>query len=278
MITARDVEFEQPQPKIFQLGEHSVALISGNAPVQASIATAAQTTILATKITNLEEIARLYATEFAAHRRKLASDEILAPLGLTTDLFLAQQQSMKPELVTALATQLQRYQVQGGMGRAIVAGADEKGGHIYVISEPGIETCMDSIGFVATGIGQRHAESQFMFEQYIKTWEFARALLLAYTAKKRAEVAPGVGSATDVVLITTAPRGIYHFVDSTDLVKILDRGYKSARRGERTTTDRAYRSVQESLEKLLTSKPAATVPAAAAPAVTAPATPAGGKS
>jgi len=265
MITARDIEFEQPQPKIFQLGDHSVALISGNGLAQATIATEAQKTLLAKKLTRIDEIARVYANESATHRSRAASDAILAPLGLDLDTFLARQQSMSPQLVLQLVRQLQEYEFSGGLGRAIVAGADDRGGHLYVVSEPGIETRMDSIGFVATGIGQRHAESQFMFAGYTWRWDFAQALFLTYVAKKRAEVAPGVGSATDLVIITTAPRGLFHIVDSTDMVKLLDAAYTRTRRGEQALTTTAYKRVQEQLEKLLTGgQPQTTPPAIAA--------------
>jgi len=92
----------------------------------------------------------------------------------------------------------------------IIAGMDETGPHIYSIDSDGVSSCNDSAGFAAIGIGARHAESQFMFQHFAPHWHIGPALILLYTAKRRAEVAPGVGSETDMFLI--APKGVVPLV------------------------------------------------------------------
>src|SRR5262249_27984640 len=44
-------------------------------------------------------------------------------------------------------------------------------------------------------------ESQFMFARHAGTRQFAETQLLTYTAKRRAEVAPGVGPDTDMFAV-----------------------------------------------------------------------------
>ena len=53
--------------------------------------------------------------------------------------------------------------------------------------------CYDMIGFAAIGIGGWHAQSRFMFAKHTRRSPQPETLLLTYSAKKQAEVAPGVG-------------------------------------------------------------------------------------
>jgi hypothetical protein len=79
-------------------------------------------------------------------------------------------------------------------------GVDTTGGHIYVCDN-GTITCQDAVGFASIGIGYWHANSQFMFGGHTKYKAMPETLLMTYFAKKRAEVAPGVGAQTDMLMI-----------------------------------------------------------------------------
>jgi hypothetical protein len=57
-------------------------------------------------------------------------------------------------------------------------------------------------------------------------WGFADAMSLVYAAKKRAEVAPGVGTETDLVIVTTRPPNIIHAYGDSDIVQGLERVYQ----------------------------------------------------
>jgi hypothetical protein len=46
-------------------------------------------------------------------------------------------------------------------------------------------------------LGARQFETLFMYRGYSPFWDWLQALLLMYTAKKRAESSPGVGKYTD---------------------------------------------------------------------------------
>ena len=73
--------------------------------------------------------------------------------------------------------------------------------HIYLANDGEI-TCQDRVGFAAIGIGTSHAESEFMFAGHNVNNFFPETVRTAYFAKRRAEVAPGVGKATDMFMIT----------------------------------------------------------------------------
>ena len=97
-----------------------------------------------------------------------------------------------------LANKLSAYEAP--RVQAIVMGVDTSGGHIYVCDNGGV-TCQDSVGFASIGIGHWHANSQFMFSGHTKGRPMQESLLITYFAKKRAEVAPGVGMHTDMLMI-----------------------------------------------------------------------------
>lgn len=86
---------------------------------------------------------------------------------------------------------------------AIVMGLDQSGAHLYAIDNRGT-TCQDWVGFTSIGAGYWHANSQLMFAGHVKTRQLAETTMLVYTAKRRAEVAPGVGEETDMVVIGPA--------------------------------------------------------------------------
>jgi hypothetical protein len=122
--------------------------------------------------------------------------------------------------------------------QALIVGIDIHGPHIYVVDN-GEVSCNDIIGFAAIGIGARHAQSQFMLAKHSWSASEADTALLTYVAKKRSEVAPGVGQGTDMFLAgpqlgTFSPMG-------QDVVQHLDRIYQRMKRRE----DRNQRDAQK---------------------------------
>src|SRR5262245_27861323 len=115
----------------------------------------------------------------------------LAPLGLTMGSFIAQQRDLAADVVTRVSRAIAE---QSAGVETIVAGVDEQGGHVFHITDPGQVTCYDGIGFTAIGNGSRHAVSYLLELGYTPQEPFSRAAVLVYAAKKRAEIAPGVGA------------------------------------------------------------------------------------
>ena len=203
MITSGDIQFEQQQPKIFNIAHNTLALISGDIAVQTALVDSTRAAVQATGIKTVQGVAKVYADEYANYCQRKAESAVLKPLGLdSVDALM--KRKWPAAVVDELLRQVQ-YAADGDDVATIIAGQDESGQHLCVINQPGIYTVHDRIGFASVGIGQRHAESQFMFAGYTPQWAFPKALYLTYIAKKHAEVAPGVGQYTDLAVITSGP-------------------------------------------------------------------------
>jgi hypothetical protein len=191
-------------------------------------------------------VANLYIDVFSRARLRRAEIAILAPLGLDHSSFIARQSEIAPELVRQLAAGVLNFEAPAVS--CIFAGFDISGGHLYVTANSDLRCC-DSVGFASVGAGRWHAQSHFMFGRHARHRPFPETLLRTYSAKKRAEVAPGVGMGTDMFLVTGL--GTYtpiaqHVLD--DLEKIYQRKRRRDERTEKIAEESAERYVQEITE------------------------------
>ena len=204
MLTSGDIEFETGQTKVFGFSPNIFAQFAGDSDAHFAVATETHLAVLKNGISSVGEVARLYAQNALSLRRRRAEGIHLAPLGLDTETFISRQQELLPELALSLAERLENEVL--GL-EAIIAGVDASGPHIYSVGgPPGLEehhqaVCRDMPGFWAIGSGARQFETMFMYQRYYRFCPFLDALLLMYSAKRRAEVSPGVGSATDVLVL-----------------------------------------------------------------------------
>jgi 20S proteasome alpha/beta subunit len=204
MLTSADITFEPPATKIYTLTNAIHVLIAGDATVHAEIypkvAVRINKMISAkpSEWVKVEEAARIYGDETLQYRKRTSARLVLEPLGLTWDTFLSKQKDMSPDFLDDISSKILEMRADS---RVIVAGLDESGAHIWVVDGYGKASCGDKAGFVAIGIGKRHAESEFMFDGHSPNSTFYETLLRIYAAKKRAEVAPGVGERTDMFII-----------------------------------------------------------------------------
>jgi hypothetical protein len=208
MLTSGDIEFEpNNHTKIFGLSPaKAVYLGAGDTSVNFAVFTATHKEVIAANVGNVAEISGLCARECTSFRRLRAERSHLAPFGLDMESFVSRQAELVPELALDIA---QRVRSETLDVETIVAGMDSDGPHIYSIGEFNdlgeevfYETCHDGSGFWAVGSGARQFETLFMSSGYDTTWRLPDALLLMYSAKKRAEVSPGVGHLTDIFVIT----------------------------------------------------------------------------
>ena len=162
-----------------------------------------------------------------ALKRKRAEAALLAPLGLTIDSFRQEQQDLKDGIAEQLTRDLIHYELPHVS--ALVVGIDTLGPHIYVVDDNEIH-CNDLVGFAAIGIGARHAESQFMLGRH--SWQSPEVdtALLTYIAKKRSEVAPGVGEGTD--MFTIGPQLGSYSPFTREMVESFDRIYQNLKISE----------------------------------------------
>jgi 20S proteasome alpha/beta subunit len=201
MITAGDVEYEPDQMKIASVAPNLIITVAGDYGYHSQ---AIKETLKQTDANSKpENVAAIYAQCLQAIKRKEAEDLYLAPLGLNTDTFLAQQKDMSDSFIASLREQLQGH--RGEEAEAIVIGSDVvRERHIsrlFAIDRHGIVRCYDDVGFAAIGSGASHALSRLMQVGYVNSFPYVVGLSAAFAAKKAAEIAPGVGKRTDLHVI-----------------------------------------------------------------------------
>jgi hypothetical protein len=239
MLTAGDIEFEPASSKVLSFGSHCTALIAGNASDHNAIYQATRAELAGQPKALISEVAEIYARNFAEYRFLKAERQVLSPLGLDREQFLEHQATLASELVLQIAEGLADCKLDI---ETIITGVDSAGAHIYVIRDPGVAEYSNSVGFAAIGIGQWHALSQFMFARFTARESVERTMLLMFYAKRRAEVAPSVGSATDMFSIGPEPAG-YEAIDPQ--VWGLEPLYDEIREAETAAFERAYTRLAE---------------------------------
>jgi hypothetical protein len=205
MLTSGDVEFEpNSRRKIFAITKSIVLMTSGDASFQSAILRAL-THHVAEEVRatpgewmRVEDVVTRYVRLWTEAKAKRAEAALLWPLNLDRATFNTTQRLMDPHLVEQLTMKLVNYEVP--YTQALIAGNDREGTHIQRV-EDGEVSSLSTVGFGAIGKGARHAEFQFMLARH--SWDAALAdtLLLTYIAKRRAQIAPGVGAATDLCAI-----------------------------------------------------------------------------
>lgn len=205
MLTAGDIEFEPAQTKLWHLTASIVAMSAGeDMSMQMEILYDVQQEVSKkvaadrSKWLNVRDVANMYRAFYNEARLKRSAADILAPLGLDHQSFLLSQKDMSKDLISQLATELINFETPDL--ETIFAGVDETGAHLYIAHNAHI-SCRDGVGFAAIGAGAGHADSQFMFAKHTRSKPIPETILLVYSAKKRAEIAPGVGKETDMFTV-----------------------------------------------------------------------------
>ncbi len=255
MLTAGDVQFEPQQPKIIFLSNSITAMVAGDSSMQAEIIQKVRADIHKridadpSVWWNILDVAELYRVYYNEARLKRAEQSILAPFGLDSNSFISRQKEMDAGFVRQIATELLNYEAQAIS--VIFAGVDTGGAHLYVANNDGI-SCLDNVGFAAIGVGYWHANSQMMFAKHTRWKSFPETLLLVYSAKKHAEVAPGVGEATD--MFTVGPTLGSNVEIGDHVLKNLQRIYKVEQKREQRAATKAKETVKQYVEEILRSE------------------------
>ncbi len=220
MVTYADltVAFEHDTPKIDILSSNCLALSAGSAVAQIPVYRAVATTIPPKASLPISEIVDKVKEKYREVKLSKIEDEVFKNRGLTMAQFYQNQQSLDPDFVAQLDAEVEDYRFDLSI---IVAGVDSGGGHLYLVYPPLSSDCFDGFGYVAIGTGERHSESVFIARRYTSSTPFRKALCIAYEAKKRAEIAVGVGKQTDAYVVDG--QGV-HMV-SSDTLKAMDELY-----------------------------------------------------
>ncbi|MDD3853914.1 MAG: hypothetical protein PHD40_09725 [Syntrophomonadaceae bacterium] len=251
MLTAGDIEFEPLQPKIINLTTSIFIMVAGDSSLQSELIDCVRKDVNQ-RITsnpdnwwNVKDVADIYNQYYNYTRFKKAENQILSPLGLDNNSFINRQHEMDSSLVMQLSREMINFDLPAT--QAIFAGVDTSGPHLYV-SNNGIISCQDIVGFASIGVGAWHANSQMMFSGHAKWKLLPETLLLVYSSKKRAEVAPGVGEATDMVKVGPALGTFFYIGDH--VLKRLAEIYNSEREKEIKSINESKESINHYVEDI----------------------------
>lgn len=247
--------YEPKQTKHYPFGQpaHAVALVSGTISTMVSICSKVQQDLGPPPYTrDISEIAERLALSYADYRRAEAERFLLTPLGVDTERLLSDT-SIPESTIIRLSSELRKWNFQES---AILAGMDQAGGaHIFAICNPGWARLENGSGFVAVGSGSDHASAEFMHNQYERTWGTARAIFLAYTAKRRAEVDPYVGRETDIYIL--GPGDNPYTQLEPEIIQRLESAYDEYAKDEQEREGKAYGRFEEHVKEVLNAKAAA---------------------
>ena len=256
MLTAGDIQFQPYQSKIWALTTSVVAMVAGDIAVQAEVfqyVSGVVTERVKTEPENwwkVSDVAELYSRAYVDLRLKRAERASLAPLGLDRNSFIQRQKELTPEVAQRLLRELTSFELPGIA--TIIAGVDGAGPHLYVI-ENHLVSCNDATGFAAIGAGNWHANSLFMSAGHTRSSPGPRTLLITHRAKRKAEVAPGVGAETDMFVIGPA-LGSYVLVRS-NILKDLDRFHSTYTRKIHNLDRQSERKLNDYVRRMVEQKP-----------------------
>lgn len=141
----------------------------------------------------VDKAANIVRDNYMQYRmRRLIRNE-LETRGLNLSSFYKNHRGLLPEIVQLIDRAMKGFNL--GV-EFIVVGCEGSKCHIYTIIHPGEVYCNDSIGYTAIGIGAPHVIYHMIENNYRKSLSKDAVTKLVEDAKKRSQVAPGVGEKT----------------------------------------------------------------------------------
>lgn len=109
MVTAGDVQYEPQQLKIAHITPRTIIMIAGEYSVHSQALLATHRQVRSDPSVSPYNISLIYGQSLQAVRQKQGEDILLAPIGLNTETFLAQQKDMSDRFVDSMTIQLQGF-------------------------------------------------------------------------------------------------------------------------------------------------------------------------
>src|SRR4030042_6012620 len=190
-------EFENEEvKKIIRVSDTTSAyvLTAGDVIVAHEVLAGVRRDVVAKSITATPVIAELFRQHYQNVRKQHIVRNELEPRGLTLDSYYQSQQRLFPPIVQFIDNALRTGNPRTEL---IVVGLCESAFSIFSIVNPGDLFCQDAIGFTAIGSGAPHAVYSLIESGYKKSMDEHTVHELVEKAKRRSEVAPGVGRGTE---------------------------------------------------------------------------------
>jgi ATP-dependent protease HslVU (ClpYQ) peptidase subunit len=195
------IEFDHSAPKTTKLGPAAVGLIAGEALTGASLLRSVLEAHTSPE-TRVSELASTLAQTYRQLRLSRAESTFLLPRGLSLQTFYENQQKLLPPIVGQIDQQLLQFDL--GV-EILLVGVDDHGSHLFTVGNPGGQFLEhDVIGYAAIGSGALHALQAMIGFKHATSQDLNETVFRAYAAKRRAEVAPGVGRETDMLVIDSS--------------------------------------------------------------------------
>jgi 20S proteasome alpha/beta subunit len=201
--------------KVLQIGRNAALLFSGNIADGEDL-------IAGLNVTPQEELAvadlsRGAKEAYVQVKKSRVEDTILRPLlGANYQQFQTLvAQSPSSQILQQVVAMVMQHNL--GMD-VLVAGVDDSGAHLFVITHPGVLLKVDTTGYAAIGAGGLHAAIRMSLGHHTRLASLTDTIYNVYEAKKESEVAPGVGKLTDLAVIrqtgvTFAGQGLLDALD-----------------------------------------------------------------
>jgi 20S proteasome alpha/beta subunit len=208
MITASipiTYEFEKDDvQKIYSINDDCKILTAGNALTAYEIIEEVKKIIDKQKVDsnatkNIEEISELVRITYQNYRRNFVIQRFLEPRGLNLTSYYQNQKNLNPGIVQEIENALVNFSI--GVDLLIAGRNLDEICHLYSVIHPGTLSCHDALGYTCLGSGAPHALYSLIASQYTKDKNINDVKLYVEEAKRRSEVAPGVGNKTEVILI-----------------------------------------------------------------------------
>lgn len=196
MVTTEDdsLAFEH-EPKFESISSNALVLTAGTIHEPELIA---DTRAEIEARPSIRQIAENLAKSYRKVRNRRIEHEVLERYGIASfEDFYNKQRLLHEDTNLKLLGDIQDYKLEVWL---LLGGVDQKA-HLYLVGDPGTYRSYDALGFCCIGSGDRHAEPVFAFYGFSPSLSVPEGLQIAYEAKRRAEMAGGVGRKTDAWLI-----------------------------------------------------------------------------
>ena len=200
------MEFEPNISKIDQVYPGCVALAAGPTLFADEIYSKVKGAINTAGVPPVLQICRIVRDSYIAFRNEKVEEQIIQPM-LAEDfqIFRAKGVSL-PSYLQVQPMVYQQINVQASQFSLgldlMLAGIDQTGCHIAVLSHPGTMVFLDKLGYGAIGSGTVHALVRLHLAGCDPSWSLHETIFAVYEAKLAAEVAPGVGNKTEMAVVS----------------------------------------------------------------------------
>jgi len=172
-------------------------LSAGNAIFAQEIIDTAKTQIKNKDIKLVDQAAQEVCEAYVRYRLLRLIRSQLQIRGLDLNSYYKNHRTLSPDTVQLID---RNFRITNLGVEFIIVGASGSSCHIYTVIHPGDMFCYDSIGYAAIGVGAPHVTYHMIENSYRKSMSREATEQLVDKAKKRSEVAPGVGKKTTTII------------------------------------------------------------------------------